>query len=217
METSNVGVKGYSDAAVAKRAYHRRADHEPRRQGHETLHKRGQELVHNWPAALRKLGNEAIATYIGKHLMAGDITERQASAGRLYAMAVGRHDRFFGITNREMKSASYDAGFGGQDDEVARRERDGTIAEYERRAKKVKRRWERMHDAITDGEREVVERVCVRDLPILSTSIPVMVDGLQRLSFFFGLDDRGEFVPRKHKKYGKPAAALIRIRRQERE
>lgn len=63
-------------------------------------------------------------------------------------------------------------GFGGGDDEVARREREGTIESYER-GKRLKKEWQRAQAALVNSTMvALVERVCLHDAAIAPEQLP---------------------------------------------
>src|SRR5579863_9340459 len=165
-----MGVDGHSSSEVNRRNYVRRKERSERVPGHNTMWQRGRQMRENdWDGAFAQLRNETIATYIGKLLMGGAITPAAASAARFYAELHGRHDRLHGVGRREMASPAYDRGFGGQDDEIARRERDGTITEFERRAKHVRKQMRRITSIFpTQYAHDLVDRIVLDDQPIES-------------------------------------------------
>lgn len=177
----------------------RKKANKERVQGHMNVHRRGQDLVNDWPGAVRQLRNEMAGSVLAKHMMAGDLSFAQTSAGRYYAKLAGEFDGFFGLQKRGAKSPAYERGFG-NDDEVERRQRDGTIKEYEKMAKRLRKRWEKVHRII--GEygpvRTIIEKVCIYDTPILSVDVPALTSGLELLAHHFGFNPAGEHERESH-------------------
>lgn len=180
--------------AENKRAYRKRRVKEPRNQGHMNIHRRGQDLLNNWPAAVNQLRNEMAGSVLAKHFMANDLSYAQTSAGRFYAQLIGQYDQFFGYTPRELASPGYERGRG-REDEVERHRSDGTLLQYERRAKSLRKKYRLAHVIIgeTGQVRQVIEAVCVYDRPILQAQVPALVAGLELLAKHFGLNPAGEF------------------------
>lgn len=184
-----------------RRNHFQRKKNKERHPGYNNMHRRGrdfgQEYVNDWPRVMKLLSNEALGSILNKHMMAGDLSFAQASAGRYYAKLAGEYDKFFGLQKRAVASPSYQSGFG-KDDEVTRREQDGTIKEYEHRAKRLRKRWERVHMVIGEigPTRTVIEKVCIYDVPIVSVDIPALTAGLELLARHFGFNPAGELQDR---------------------
>jgi len=163
-------------------------------------HRRGPGHENEWVAAVDELRSEKFGTELARHHEGGNLTEVLALAGHHYAVLVRRYDRFFGLKRRHIPgiafdggSIAYDGGIDVQEGEVQRHEREGTINEYERRAKRIKKEWERAQNALANkGVREVVDRVCIYDQPIPFGQRPVLAAALERLARVFGFKARGE-------------------------
>jgi hypothetical protein len=182
----------------------------------------------DWDAQIRIGCNPNLGSEVGTYHLRGELTEAQAFAGHYYAVLAGRYDHFFGLSRRHIPSnvfdgsvgsvagpalddgaagAAYDGDFGGQNGEVERHERNGTIKAYERRAKKIKKEWKRAQDAMANNAvREVVDRVCIYNQPILSDQLPVLAAALERLARLFGL--KGARLGQKIATWHKPDAKL---------
>lgn len=183
--------------AENRRAYVKRRAKEPRNVGYNNIHRRGQDLQNNWPAAVNQLRNEMAGSVLAKHFMANDLSYAQTSAGRYYGQLVGRYDKLFGLHRRELASPAYDAGRGRQD-EVEMHTQNGTIEQYERRARVMQNRYNKANVVIgeTGPLREVVETVCLYDRPILQSQVPALVAALELLAKHFGFNPAGELPPR---------------------
>lgn len=173
--------------------YKKKRKDEPRVQGYMNIHRRGKDLVNDWPGAVAQLRNEMAGSVLAKHCMAGDLTFAQTSAGRYYATLVGQFDHYYGISRRQMASPAYERGYGA-DDEVQRHMRDGTVDEYERRAKRLRKRWNKIQNIIGEAGqmREIVDKVAVYDTPIHHHDIPALASGLELLARHFGFNPAGE-------------------------
>ncbi len=158
---------------------------EPRHPGHHTLWRR---LRDNWGDIIKTGGNPMWGTVVGKLYIAGVLTEIEARAARYYAEVAGRFDRYHGITRRSVPSPAYQAGRNGSDDEVVRHEKNGTITDYEKKAKKVKKAWERAQGCLlTVTARDVVETVCIYDQEVSSSNHAQLKGALGLIARQFGL------------------------------
>lgn len=173
--------------------YKKKRKDEPRVQGYMNIHRRGKDLVNDWPGAVAQLRNEMAGSVLAKHNMAGDLSYAQTSAGRFYASLAGQFDHFFNVNKRQMASPAYERGYGA-DDEVQRHMRDGTVSDYERRAKRLRKRWDKVHIIIglAGPTRSVLEKVCIYDDPIHYQDIPALKAGLELLAQHFGFNPSGE-------------------------
>jgi len=144
----------------------KKAESQPRHAGHHTLWRRHRD---NWDGMIKQGHNPMWGTVIGKLYLDGHITEFEASAARLFSELAGRYDRYFGTTRRTVPSPAYQSGLGGRDDEVERHEKQGTTKEYERRANKARKAWEKINRSIPNAHaRDVIEEVCLYDREINS-------------------------------------------------
>jgi hypothetical protein len=184
--------------AENRRAYVKRRAKQPRNQGYYNIHRRGQDLQNNWPAAVNQLRNEMAGSVLAMHFMANDLSYAQTSAGRYYAMLIGRYDRFFGYTRRELASPAYDVGRGLQEDEVTKHMNNGTVDSYVRRARSIKKKHKDAHVLIgeTGPMRGIIEKVCLYDRPILQVEVRTLVAGLELLAKLFGFNPAGELPKR---------------------
>ena len=160
---------------------------EPRHPGHHTLWRRHRD---NWDEMVRAGSNPMWGTVIGKLYISGVLTEIEARAARLYAEVTGQFDRDHGITRRSIPSPAYQSGLYGRDDEVGRHEKNGTLEEYERRAIRSKREWERMQSClITPAMREAAEEVCIFDREITYQQVENLKMALGNIARKFGVSD----------------------------
>ncbi len=158
---------------------------EPRHPGHHTLWRR---LRDNWDEIVKTGGNPMWGTVVGKLYLAGVLTEIEARAARFYAEVAGRFDRYHGITRRSVASPAYQAGRNGSDDEVVRHEKNGTIGAYEKKAKKIKKAWERVQACLlTASARDVVETVCLYDQEVAAANHAQLKVALSLIARRFGL------------------------------
>jgi hypothetical protein len=161
----------------------------------------------NWED-LKKIGmNPDLGTMVGKLFLFEIISARQASAARLYAEVIGRHDRFHGTIRRTVASPAYERGARGQDDEIEKRIKSGTILQFERMAKRAKKAWNKLQACIpNDRARCIVEDICLFDKEIDSIYHDDLVKILDRVADKFGIgyndgaekgDKGGGLVPRR--------------------
>lgn len=141
----------------------------------------------NWPQ-LKKLGvNELFGSAIGKLRLFEWITEDQANVLARYGEVVGRFDRYHANPDlrRHAKGASYERGFGSED-EIVRRTNDGTLPAYERRAKRAMKQWKRVQSYVTTDLRAVLDGVCVWDQELPEQSLPALLRAIEALGRIHG-------------------------------
>ena len=192
---------------------------EPRFEGYRTMWRRIRDNPNSW-SNIQKLGaNESLGSQLGLLYAEREITERLADAGRYFAMLAGKYDRYHSVSKRVLGSPAYENGYGGRTDEVARAERAGTLAEYERKAKKIKRHWRRACEVLgndmPDDEFvikanyqrrlfDLMEAVCIRDEHCPFQDIPAFRSGLEMLARKFGftedLGHRSVFTGKRQKR-----------------
>lgn len=129
----------------------------------------------NWSEFLRA-GRAEYGSVVGKLFAAGHFDQHHCAAARIYAEIMGRRDRYHQVKDPKVqgspRSPSYERGFG-KDDEIERRIQQGTIASYERQARRAQRAGAKL-DALIVNEtaRAVLDAVCVQDQTPSTTQIP---------------------------------------------
>jgi hypothetical protein len=83
------------------------------------------------------------ASVIGRWFLFNHLTPFEAESARRYAYIMARFDKYFTEGRRSAKSQSYERAYGA-DQELERRGRDGTIAEYTDAAKKARKHYEKL-------------------------------------------------------------------------
>jgi hypothetical protein len=172
----------YNDGHKKKRA-------RPRHPGAGTMWRR---LRDNWSDIMKIGADPNLGTVVGKLYLFGVITETEATAARRYAEVVGRHDRYMGMPRRQVASPAYERGFGAED-EIAKRERQGTISAYERRARRAKREMVRLRSQIpNDTALTAVESVCVLDQEIPTAQHADLKTLLNKMAKVYGAREQSE-------------------------
>lgn len=139
------------------------------REGANTIWRR---ISDNVDEMIRLGCNPRLASVVGRLLLFKILTGTEGAAAFRYAEVVGRYDRYYSQQRRQMASPAYDAGYG-RDDEVTRRERDGSIRWYERQANRARKEWLRLQRLIPNAHaRAVIDDVCVNNLEISSALYP---------------------------------------------
>lgn len=123
-------------------------------------------IYDNWDDLKRMGVNEDFGTVIGKLFVLEIITKHQATAARIFATVMGRFDRYHGTPNRNAKAPAYERGCGrGRDDEIERHEAAGTLSEYEKRAKRARKAYNKLVNWIpSDSARRLLDEVCILDV-----------------------------------------------------
>jgi hypothetical protein len=165
-------------------------------------HRRGH--VNDWDGAFRELRSEKFGTQLALHHITGNITAAQKEAGDHYAEVVRRYDNVFGL--RRHTGGFFIEGDLSQDEKVEYHERMGTIDQYERRMKKIKKEMKSADDALVKiCAREIVIRVCVDNQSIPPDQHPILKAALECLVRVFGFNAKGE-RPRKITTWHGPGA-----------
>jgi hypothetical protein len=171
---------------------HKKKAPRPRHAGANNLFRRICGDHWNWDDMKRLGAIPDFATVVGRLYLFGVLTELEATAARRYAEIVGRHDRYHGISRRQMASPAYDRGYG-REDEVARREANGTIAAYERRAKRARREWDRFQKVIPNSlARSALDDVCVNNREIPTAQHDDLKTLLARMAKLYGGREQAE-------------------------
>lgn len=133
--------------------------------------------------------NPELGSVISRWVLFGHISRAEGYAGRLYGEIVGAYDRFFVEGRLGVKSPSYERGTSGAEDVIAKKERDGTIAAFERAAKRARKRYNRVMKVLDRYPlaKEKLDEVCVHDREIASELRPHLKIVLHKLAIEFGL------------------------------
>lgn len=175
---------------------------QPRWPGARAIWRRVRENPRSWHN-LVKLGlNESLGSQLALLFAENALTEEQAEAGRYFAETAGQYDRHFGLVKRGLASMAYDSGFGGRDDEVVRAERTRTVRDYERKARKVKKKWAKICNALgvplNEGQSQhghipdfkvfdLIMNVCVHDRHCDAGDVPLLRSGLEAMVIRLGI------------------------------
>lgn len=161
---SGVTVSITEAQAEAQRRYNRN------RNKNQRANVQWRRLKDNFDELVAKAGaNPEIGSVVTRWVLYGHLSKPEGLAGRLVGEIIGRYERYWnahGLT-RTSRSQSYERGTGGMSDEIARHEANGTLREYERRAKRAKKRYEKLCSIIMsrfgDAAWETIVEVCVSD------------------------------------------------------
>lgn len=123
------------------------------------------------------IGRPEFGTVIGELYRRGDFDESDCAAARIFAEIVGRRDRYHQVKDPKItgtpRSPSYERGFGSGDDEIERRSQDGTIAAYERKARRAQRAGHKLDGCIVNERaRAVLYEVCIYNRHPSAEQIP---------------------------------------------
>lgn len=134
--------------------------------------------------------NPELGSVISRWVLFGHLTRSEAYAARLYGEIVGSHDQFF-VDNakRTAKSPSYQRGTAGAMDTIERHERGGTLGEYERKAKQVKKQYARVNKILARFPlaKDRLDDVCINDIEIATELRPHLKVILRLLGQEFGV------------------------------
>lgn len=130
----------------------------------------------DWSEFMRA-GRPEFGTVVGALFNSHHFDQHHCAAARIYAEIVGRYNRYHPIMDPKVRgtacSPSYERGFGGGDDEIERRTQDGTIAAYERKAKRSRKAHDKLQKTIVNERaRAVLDSVCIYDQHPSSEQIP---------------------------------------------
>lgn len=132
-----------------------------------------------------------MGSVITRWVLFGHLTKGQGYAARLVGEIVGRHERMWNAHNlpRTSGSPSFQRGTAGAMDDIARAEREGTIEDFERKAKRAKKRYTRLMAMLDKypGAQEVLFKVCVFDEEIAADMRGNLASLLTTIGMEFGL------------------------------
>jgi hypothetical protein len=140
---------------------------------------------------LIKLGKIARETRsaIGCLFICEVITKVEAEAARRYAYIVARFEKYCVPTRRNNKSPSYEKAFGA-DQELERHNAAGTTADYEARARKAKREYDKLMKAIWifgPAAKSVIDDLCCSDIEVASQFHANLAIVLRKIAKTFGI------------------------------
>lgn len=157
---SAVGKKIISAVKPKREGGHARA--KKRRGGENVIWHR---IVDNIDGIVRQYGkNPEAAGPLGRWYLFKHLTRVQVMAGSRYAGIMASFDRFHTDTKgRTTRSQSFEPSSSGADQEIERRERDGSIDDYERMARRAKRHYDRVMKILNNFADPVTGRNYVKD------------------------------------------------------
>lgn len=109
----------------------------------------------------KKVSRE-VASVLGRWLLFNHLTPLEAEAGRRYAYIVGRFERHFLQGRRTARSPSFERAYG-EDQEVERHHQLGTIKDYEAKAKKARRHYDKLQKIVGVYADPLTKRNPLRD------------------------------------------------------
>lgn len=138
---------------------------------------------------LKTGANPELGSVISRWVLFGHLDRKEGYAARMYGEIVGAYDRFHVEGRRGAKSPSYERGTAGAQDVIAKKERDGTIADYEREARKAKKRYARVIKVLDRFPlaKDKLDEVCVFDQEIATEYRPHLKIVLRKLGQEFGI------------------------------
>ena len=130
----------------------------------------------HWLMMVKLGANESFGSQLGLLFMGGKLSEFQAEAGRFFAIECARHDHYFNVSRRDVVSPAYEKGaINSRNDEEALARLQGSIDDYERRCKRIRKRWHRIESAV--GNKAAIDllyAVCVHDRPCPASQIKLL-------------------------------------------
>src|SRR5258708_3742191 len=149
-------------------------DVEPRYPGGVQAWKRLQEEHNKWGmltviGASADLGSQIGLLHVQRHL-----SDSEADAAVYFAKFCARYDHYNGMPRRDAVSPDYErSAFNSRNDEEALAKLNGTIEDFERRCKHIRKRWNRIHGYIEDEKTfSLMLDVCVNDKHCPTAQIP---------------------------------------------
>ena len=133
--------------------------------------------------------NPELGSVISRWVLFGHLSRAEGYAARLYAEIVGQYERFFVEGSRLARSPSYERGTAGAQDVIAKHERLGTIADYERAARRARKRYNRAIKVLDRFPlaKQRLDEVCVEHVEIDASLRPHVAVVLRMLAVEFGL------------------------------
>lgn len=171
-----------------------RPAYEPRHAGSNNIKFR---FTHDWDLMVKHGSNPIWGSVLGMMHLDGKLTTAEANAAALYAEVAGRYDKFHPVADnnrRTCKAQAYEWGSKASDTEIERHNRNGTIASYERRARRVRKMWERMQECVGNA-RDDIETICIRNDVIPDSRLASVKAGLAAVAKKFVLTSERQNRP----------------------
>lgn len=185
----------------------KRPEYQPRHAGANNLARR----VHDGFRTMVKLGLDARwASTVGRLHLDGKLSELEVQAAWVYAAIAAGYDHHHTPSRRTAKSQAYEISRG-EVDEIELAIRNGSINDLERRARRVKKRWDRAVAALGPQE-ELAARVCLSDESIPDEAVPRFKRGLFALAVEFKLEIYGADAIVENRKIEKAMPVEKRVR-----
>lgn len=165
----------------------RRPEYKPKHAGANNLAAR----VHEGFDIFKKLGlRPEWASQIGMMHLDGKLSELEMQAALFYAEVAARYDHFHPVALKArapIRGQVYDAARG-EIDEIERHRAGGTITEYERRARRARKRYQKAMGAVPNlKDQEILDRACLFDQRIPEADVPSLKLSLAMLASRFAL------------------------------
>lgn len=156
----NEQIKSVSAVRERKDQRPARARHARGRATWKAIEQHGDDLL--------RLGQIAKETRsaITRFVLFEHLTRLEGEAAKRYAYVVARFEKYCTDSRRNPKSPSYERAFG-SDQELERRQIEGTIADYETAAKKARREYTKLMNAIGPygkHTKSVLDDFCLSDI-----------------------------------------------------
>lgn len=126
---------------------------------------------------------------ITRFVLFGHLTQIEGEAAKRYAYIVARFEKYCIPTKRDAKSPSYEKAFG-SDQELERRERNGTMADYEDAAKDARRQYNKLIKvlgAYGSQTKSVLDDFCLSDVEPATEFRPNLAIVLRVVAKAFGV------------------------------
>lgn len=139
---------------------------------------------------LKTGANPELGSVISRWVLFGHLNRAEAYAARMYGEIIGSYDRLYADTGkRTAKSPSYQRGTAGALDIIERHKANGTIADYEREVRKVRKRYDRIMKILAKFPmaKDRLDDVCLHDVEIAAELRPHLKVILRLLGQEFGI------------------------------
>lgn len=182
----NEQIRGVSAIKPPRDQRPARARHARGRATWRAIEQHGDDLI--------RLGQIAKETrsVITKMVLLEEITKLEGEAAKRYAYVIARFEKYCIGTRRTAKSPSFERAFG-TDQELERRQTEGTIGDYEAAAKKAKREYNKLMDAIApygSQAKSLLDDMCCSDVEPPASYRANLAVILRMIAKKFGVTER---------------------------
>lgn len=189
MEGQNVAKAngGARQSLERSRRYEKDRRRRPRKKGENVIWRRIKDNIDD--LVVRVGTNPEIASVVSRLVLYGHLTKEEGAVATFYTDKMNRYARLVTGARHSVAAQDINSSRGGVD-VIALNEANGTIADYEKRAKSAKRQHDRIEKVLQPymHGRDVLDDLCLNDNEINPAHYPSIKAMLALIAAEFGMD-----------------------------